>query len=817
MPKPTGGIHRVKVYNHGSRYQTTTHGFGLKWHFPQVVKNHELACEHIDATGLDLIAPGHRIDYVPAASVVNLPQGLGGVTSTPLFDASQDIGLSYYETNGGSWEAISDGEYAGSMIFQRDATENQRVTCRSRFRLPANPWLVFNLWRGEPSEDQDRTATPPFTAIRFGTDAGQFALFIPYGEPAYVAYWSVKQSSWLRVEAEDNGKLPAMDGLGKGERVWIQIAFWRQRLCVSIGRGVDSNATWATFPVPQEDVVAWDEADASFPYLVNVPFVQAGPFEIEHTGGQIAFRWWPINHDDGEVAVAWTKKFDAGYPLYFWTPAAGRLTASNFTWYAQRPLQQHALDGMFIDRYDPINNVTLTVLRPDSNPSENDTTFSWELAWTATHWTLKNDTWPDSTATGSGSAGYIDYYQAPTIHALFCKCDPLIEDNTDWPTATDISANVQAISISVPEGSGAAIAGLKLRNTAGASKTIRDGQLATIELGYSWDDGSNDLTANRYAFTGYVVSPARGAKVGPLENCDVVLFDPMVRLRDEKAHYCPDFQLDSPVDAVTWLFKRAGFHADQLSIEGSSEPMFSGQADKYADTPDVLEIRPESDALMPAFGSELVRSVEEYAKRDNESLVYCKPDWTYLFKAYKTNGKLGASDGTLWTIAEDADWSAKTQYRIYDIAGVERVAVDSDQYADLVIVRGRDAKDRAVTAMYGSPARWTDTTDADYSGGWRHMHCIERDHIADQAAAQALAAEKFAELGRRAEVITFTTDVLPGLSRGDRIELTNTAASGVLENAGVRSSTFRVMRFDHVWNGPGQRPMTTITARSLET
>ena len=86
---------------------------------------------------------------------------------------------------------------------------------------------------------------------------------------------------------------------------------------------------------------------------------------------------------------------------------------------------------------------------------------------------------------------------------------------------------------------------------------------------------------------------------------------------------------------------------------------------------------------------------------------------------------------------------------------------------------------------------------------------------------QSLAvSEILAKRGRRPIIIKATTDVLGAIIKGERLHITNVAASGVAHRLGVRSTTlatvhFRVVGYEHSWDR-GSWPVTTITARSID-
>jgi hypothetical protein len=293
--------------------------------------------------------------------------------------------------------------------------------------------------------------------------------------------------------------------------------------------------------------------------------------------------------------------------------------------------------------------------------------------------------------------------------------------------------------------------------------------------------------------------------------------DPLLRLRDEKALGMePDAQILSPVDAVKWLAKRAGFHEDQLaSVLGSSTLMALGTPGADGTMENGIS-GPEDDSLMPAFGTELLDSALEYCRRDNNSHLWAGPDQTTLFKLVKSNGDWLVTDGTLYEIKENAaDFVAYAapEYHLYTL-DVQRTPMDPDQYADTVVVRGKTPQGRTITSI----AQFLTANN----GGWRHMHCIARDHLQTYAACTEYAYARLAELNQLPILATVETDVIYNLALGDRFKITNATESGRAYKAGVLSTeaapmTFRVVGYRHTWDGPRSMPRTHLIGRSTWT
>jgi len=531
------------------------------------------------------------------------------------------------------------------------------------------------------------------------------------------------------------------------------------------------------------------------------------------------FRWWPIYHDPSETTLYYAGYQDASCPLWLnastpdWdpTPTAARMSAStcdkwrDILWLQANPVYWgfHPLTA---------SEITVTpyevLLAGGQQGDEPHGRFSWKAVWTPIKHVL--DSSGGITIGGETATATIDYYQSPVLYAVQCRATPYMLDKAAWPGTTDITGYVQACAIQAGEGSRVTQCGLQLKNTDATTLGITDYQMITVELGYVWDDARDDLT-DKLVFVGYVVSPGRGAQVGPLENCDLVAYDPLIRLRDEKVDgFVPDCQLFTPKGAIGWLAARAGFDATQQSLAGSDVAMYLGD-EGYDGEPTNGASDPGNDALMPAFATELAAAVAEFARRDNESLVHCTYDPTNLFVLTKTNGQPGASTGSLFTIYEDA---AAAEYHLYAI-DTQDVPMDAGEYADTVVVRGEATDGEPVQAVMWDAERVTDPADGNWGGGWRHIYAETRKHIQTTAAAQAKANDILTKRRKRPRIITVETDVIYNLTRADRIVVSlHTGSTGKAYQAGALDVECVVLDWTDTY-GRNKLPRMRIRARTL--
>ena len=832
MARRTAGDFKVYLYPPGGRYAMQYSGFGWKVKAVDLYKQKRDIYTTFDSSAYKLVGldPHLPLTAQPAACYIELPDNLGGYTSVPYLDASQDVGLSCWTTTNGKWEELEDPEYTadtwvadiGHIVQNRDATEQVTVQALSKFHMPAEPLIAIHLWRGEPTKDQDRVTYPAYTQVTFGAGQGQYSLVMPYGgEAAYLCYWSGTANGWQRLDADHGGKLPSLEGMGKGQRALLVIACWHGRICIGFGKGKGAEASWTMFKRPAEQ-----------------PFVSAGPIHIQHNAGQIAFRWWPIwMYSTTDTVLTDAQSFASSYALWKsvspWTswianpdlPTEVQVSASQCDKW--RSLLWHQLPAPPGGALSPptaltgAQDITVTPFCPTGltqdplNPGHEwfSGEVSWKASWRPQEWSLSLT---GSMDTGHHASYTLFTFNSPMLYGVQVRSTPHVVDYGVWPTATDVSGYVQALSVDIPEGSKVAQAGLKLKNNAGPFASAKSGQFVMIQLGYRYADGTTDLTDSPppVVFTGYIATVGVKAQVGPLENCDVVCHGPAIRLRDEKADTVPDMAVFSPKTAVSWLATRAGFDpTTQQNLLGTTTLM--GLGPRSFDDNDATSFGDATcDALRPAFGSELAASVDEYCRRDLESEWWVRPDYAKGFVLEKMANQWAVGDGTLWTVNENADASSATEFTIYDLQK-DAIPMDADEYADLVLIRGRTTEGWDFEVSDADFSRLTDPANADYTGGWRKMHVEARDHLQTAADARAYCIQKLTKLKRRCIIARLTTDIVKGMVHGDRVYITSAAASGRVHNAGLRNMTFRATVRGYVYDR-NSLPRMTLQLRSLE-
>jgi hypothetical protein len=834
IAKRISGACTVRLYDKGCKWQMGYPGHARKFTAAATDKAKRWRC-YRKAVDTEEIITSSADGYIDAIAYRELPGSDGGYWEAAHYpDASQDITLSDWTEIEGTWEEIDDPDYQGTMLHQRESTVSDGALAvseiLSNFQLPANPYILLNLWRAEPPKDADRIAAEPSTIVSFGDDAQEYALVIPYGgQPAYVEAWDANAGEWNKITPLNDTKLPALEGITKGQRVWITIRVLLGKLHVAFSSG-DTAGQTAVYPLPDRE---WTYMGVS-PYYPSgwtseptVMGVKPGPLRVQHNAGQFALRWWPLYCMPGPQYLWYLGEVETTYTCWKTDEVPGiaggalpddnRLVKSVAGGSTTNADVYHYpvwhWDGDWsIESTEPV----VTAYNPDAGGAteEVNTTYGWYAAITPVEYNLTGSNPEPNPAIVTG----IRHYQSPVLRGLQIRAEPYVAQLTeDWPEATDISDYVTGIVVAFPDGAAGGTATINLQETT-TDLTLYENQMVEIDLGYLWSDGETRIGT---VFIGYIATPG-GTAAPRTVTASVVAYDPVIRLRGEKAHSTePDFQTFTPKAAVEWLLKRSGFHADQMSLLGSDTPMYLGPVG-----PDGSQtgggLDADNAALTPAFGAELLASVEEFCRRDNESEWWIIPDATYKFKAYKADGQLSATDGTLYELAEDCGEAQDVTSTTRRVRGleVENTAMDSGEYADCVIVQGVDSDGNALHQVASLPERWTDTTNDAWSGGWRHMYCETRNSVQTDGQATERADQILSKRSRQPITIRATVDVLGTVVKGDLVHVTNAAATGPAERLGIRSTTeapkhFRVLGYEHHWDGRGTWPTTAITARSI--
>ncbi|MFA5715711.1 MAG: hypothetical protein WC998_08220, partial [Candidatus Paceibacterota bacterium] len=565
------GTHRVLLYDKGCKHAMVYQGHARKFTASATNKAGRWRCNRVSVSAESIITSEPGQTTVPTIEYRELPSG-GYWSVATYLDASQDIDIDDYTSFVGDWDDIDDPDYPGKIIFQRDATVTGTTLPTnmivSDFVLPSNPWIELCLWRGEPPKDVVRTSNPPFTRIGFGDNGDEFALVIPYGgEAPYLQCWDAYAATWRTMQAEDKGKLPAVDGITKGQRLWISIRVVLGKLLVAFGRDrTAENAVTYKLPTREYRFVG---TSAYYPdgwtWVDKQPGIRCGPLCIEHRGGQVAFRWWPLWCPGGAQYLQYLGEVETTYTI--WDPDAPglaggalpsecRLAAANCdiyhypVWgYDTRSATSGWVPGWSTFSTTP----AVTPINPKASEAnaEANTTYTWYATMTPVQFALGDRTAGIQSSSyyplaNCGGVGTILHCQSPILRGLQIRAEPYVAQLASaWPDATDISGYVQSISVEYGEGDDVGLATLQLQENT-ADLNIYPNQMIEIELGYLWSDASDTKAT---VFVGYVATPGGTGNVGPDVRNQLVAYGPAIRLRGEKAEgHEPDFQTFSPKD-----------------------------------------------------------------------------------------------------------------------------------------------------------------------------------------------------------------------------------------------------------------------------
>jgi hypothetical protein len=318
----------VKLYDKGAKYAMAYPGHAHKFTAAKVHKAQRWRCYRVAVSSEQGITSSPDQGLIDAIEYRDLPGGQGGYWSVAHYpDASQTIELTDWSVGAGTWEEIDDPDYTGKLLHQRDSTATSGAlttsVLTSNFTLPANPYIVLNLWRAEPPKDADRITYEPYTRIGFGLDAEEFALVIPYGgEAPFVEYFEPADAKWHRLQSEGGNQLPAVEGITKGQRLWITIRVLLGKLVVSFSRS-QNEESGVCYKLPSKEwqftgVTAYDPT--GWTWVDKQPGVKTGPIKVVHNAGQIAVRWWPLYCPTGAQYLWYLGEQESGYTC--WNTAA---------------------------------------------------------------------------------------------------------------------------------------------------------------------------------------------------------------------------------------------------------------------------------------------------------------------------------------------------------------------------------------------------------------------------------------------------------------------------------------------------------------
>lgn len=888
MAKRIKGSAKVVLYPKGERYFNQFPGIGKKYVLGQMVGDEpKIYSPKVSIQESNFIYPNTvnpdeapslaKTNNIPVATFLNFPNNMGGFTSTILPNTKYNIDSTWWSTTGGEWEEVidplnkegSDGEESVYMC-NIDETENQIVSIKSLFYLPAFPFICLSLRRGAPSAENYNL---PYTMIKFGRHADEFALFLPYNSPCQML--TKYNDEWQKIELlGDSGRNPLAGGGAKGntdeegtDEIFINICSFGGNIYVSFDRGITENTSWTGWKIPANHVVE----DTQMPWQneynerIEGPTIGAGPIEVSHTGGWFGVRWYPIYQIPKSVAdtrIYSLVKGDAGYLLWNTTnahgdptPAGATMSESTCQTYQDRIWENNGeLYTAWLDvsskrpealaktiPYDP-NSDTFP---SDATGSWSSTEFSFRTEWEPSHWELSKNAYPlymyddDLPEEPLDPADYITYYSSPMVYATMIFANPVVKDRTSWEgdlgSSVDITPYVKSISVDIAEDNTVSQAKLILKNEVGQFVNSFEGQLCSIQMGYQWSNYTVDIESvvdgenKSLIFSGYVTSPGYSAAPNSADVCEVILFDPMIKLKDEKAYGLePDFQFYSPKDSIAWIAYRAGFDINQLDLNGSTIPMYLNAPDtKYKGETDASTgiLTFNEDLLVPAFGTELLDSAVEYAKKDDESLLFILPNYTYssgysyLYKLYKSPGLPGVADelhplrldGTSSTICYDIyEDASDAQYHLYELS-LETIQMDPENYADYIVVKGKTKDGIDIFATKTENIQYfPDNTN--FVGSWRKMKCVSRDHLQTIVDCQEVADALYKDLSRRARVITIKTDIIPGLTKGDKFKVTKNISGNRTAYADALDVEFRVISLSYNYS-VNTLPRMTIIGR----
>lgn len=774
MATRTGSRHTITLYDAGAWTQPTSPGYGHRDLVAEALREQRAFTNYVQPPS-GTKGYGGR-DYAAAMT-------LRGAATEPVIarpflwaaQAAQQSATWYDVSANSSWQTITSNLYGEKMFFMEDGTESQLTWAQSRFDLPPNPVFCVSLWRGECNADHDHDAQPLYTEIQFGDAVGggaQYAVYMPYNdESIQLMERNVATGEVEALEAEGGRDLRGFEGLSDGQRKFVYVACVGWTIYVSTD-GFGQNT--AAYTIQAEDYTSEGEAAEGW----FRPHVFEGPVKLIHNAGQWAFTLWPVTMTAATVR---------SHPYCFnYEISTNSNTVTVYGW------GENVVDDPIDAEHAPetVQAPTLSVVDSYTGGSTWDYHRGWGVTLTpALHESEFGDT--------GGSPQTFQTYTSPAAGIIWLYQNPLVEAVTG-PSSTDISNDVAALNIEWGEGSRAAIGGIELRNTSGLHKTVKSYQPIEVSIGYDFSDATEN---EALVFHGYVVNPGHNVAVAGLENADLVLYDPLIRLREMKAYGAePDYMGLTVSQALTRIFARCGFHSSQLSISGGTKRLRPTSED---------DVRHGSDRWLPSFGAEWMQFVEDLCNYDGESDWYCRPDASTQMKIVKNDGPFDATTVD-YALKEE---SANSEYQVFAVRREQR-PMDDMAYANAVVVRGRDANGNALDAMAHVEGAF-DTTSDNWGGNWYQMRVVEDTSIGTQAEATQRCLTLLDELSRSPEYIEVETNVLPGAHKGEVFSLAG-PADGKVDNAGARNRKYRILSIRcELRTEQKHSPRMTLTGRYI--
>jgi len=708
-----------------------------------------------------------RGSTVPGSMMIEAG-GLNAMTARPQLDTSQSIGLGHFRPLSGSWLALK-GMGLGNEVklYQYNGAPNYPTGIESNFSLPTNPIFAVSLYRAHVAVDHNWTE-PPYTEIHFGISAHhahgaqEWALAIPYGEPMLLLRY--ENGQWQKVSDSDEGlDMPILEGMARGQRVFLWFAVIRSRIVISTDAFVDH--VW-TYPLASDELV------------------HSGKMSLWHNAGQWSFSFYPIAMHGCCIQ---SPPVSAGYDT---TDCNGDLILN----YRHVPV--------FDDEFNILHQVSV-----DDNTDEVSGLGPDERTWKAELTPLVFS--QENVGTDPDTGEPVDFQTAvsPQLYSVQLGQYPELLAG-EAPSHEDLTSQVISV-VGQQRGDGsAARCRISLDNQDGSLAQFQEYRQISVSLGWHLDNGEDELCP---VLRGYAVEPELEIAPGGQSLTHIEVLDPMVRLRDEKADgRGPVFDYWSIKEVFQWVLDRCGLDRSEQDLEDTGMQLSQG--------------RPEDMLWRVEPGRPWIDFLQQVAAFDHGAALffdenghfvkacpYCRQKRTPQDVVTHDGTEAGACDCTvsweLYTRSKTAPDPTKPG-EILRLARL-RESLASADYKNYVMVAGMDARGRPIRAVaYDADSLYDPSSDRYV--GWRKMEVYEVRGVCTQARANQLAVEQLQYLAPEPEHISLITPLETGLKVSQVIRINGG------EPAGVSGEKYRISEVQHhVHKAPHQLAYSTIKAKAL--
>ncbi|MEA3247351.1 MAG: hypothetical protein U9Q74_14450, partial [Gemmatimonadota bacterium] len=377
--------------------------------------------------------------------------------------------------------------------------------------------------------------------------------------------------------------------------------------------------------------------------------------------------------------------------------------------------------------------------------------------------------------------------------------------------STEIGTDVQRVESDHPDGLRTAVCEIDLDNQLGDYTQIDEHRRVNVKLGWEM---SHEQVLVEPTVSGYVIEPPPLTEEGGDSELSLAVFDPMIRLRDEKSDgRCPVFDGWAVRDVFEWVLDRCGLSRSEQDLEDTGTVLSAGQ--------------PESPLWYAEPGRSWLELLEEVARFDYNAGIYFDETGTFVKACRHCRVKRTAADVTEHDGSADGacptavDWELYTRGsaatdpaapgEILRVRRPRKTLSAAREFANYVVISGLGENGLPVAAVASDPASMYDP-ESDRYVGWRKMHVEVLESYVSQELVNRLCQDRFAELSRRPEHIEIMTPLMPEVKIGHVIEVKGG------ESVGASDQTYRVSAVRH-WLDRSRRDsdaaVTRITARWL--